>query len=268
MKREYKIALILFLAMVEGDIFAMPLSEGSSEQRVAQESILVETESENYFKAVEIRRNGKIYFENKEHSLIEFTTLLKTLRNSDKKGKILLCADGDLMYGTVINVLRELRKAGFSNVSLLTTTDIYNKRTPHKHKHKHKHKPKPKPIKRKDLSYLANDIRRGNNSRSSGNSYNTGAATASNFYGQVGTKLKTEWEKGRPHISSLNGKKPVVTLKFRVASNGAILYKQIVRKCGIASVDASIERLLARLTTLLPPPQGLSEFTVNMRVDE
>ena len=117
-------------------------------------------------------------------------------------------------------------------------------------------------------SNIANQIRSGNTSGGSRSSYNNGSAAASNYYGQVGTKLKWEWEKDRPSSSSLNGKKPVVTLKFRVASNGAILYKQIVRKCGIPSVDASIERLLARLTTLPRPPQGLSEFTVNMRVDE
>ena len=117
-------------------------------------------------------------------------------------------------------------------------------------------------------SDIAKDIRAGNTSGGggSGRSYNYGAV--SSYYGTVGNFLERLWERDRPNSSALGGRHPVVVVRFRVAPNGTIMMKRIERKCGIASVDASVERLLARIKALPQPPQGVSEFTVNMRVEE
>ena len=119
-----------------------------------------------------------------------------------------------------------------------------------------------------DWGGIARDIRSGNTSGggSGRSSYNTGAV--SSYYGTVGSYLERIWERDRPSSSALGGRHPVVVVRFRISSTGTILYKRIERKCGIPSVDASVERLLARITALPQPPQGLSEFTVNMRVEE
>lgn len=74
-------------------------------------------------KTVNVRANGKIFFENKEVTVEELASLLKTLRDSGKKYSFYLRADADLKYDTVIGVLRELRKAGFSDISLVTSAE-------------------------------------------------------------------------------------------------------------------------------------------------
>ena len=128
-------------------------------------------------------------------------------------------------------------------------------------------KPNPNPNPQKNIySDIARDIRAGNSSGGSGSSSNAGAA--SSYYGTVGSYLERLWERDRPSSAALGGRHPVVVVRFRVSPSGAILYKRIERKCGIQSVDASVERLLARITALPQPPQGISEFTVNMRVEE
>ena len=127
----------------------------------------------------------------------------------------------------------------------------------------------PNPNPQKNIySDIARDIRAGNSSGGNGrgSSHNSGAA--SSYYGTVGSYLERLWERDRPSSAALGGRHPVVVVRFRVSPSGAILYKRIERKCGIQSVDASVERLLARITALPQPPQGISEFTVNMRVEE
>ena len=118
-------------------------------------------------------------------------------------------------------------------------------------------------------SDIAKDIRSGSTSGGGGgrSPYNNTGAISS-YYGTVGSYLERLWERDRPSSSALGGKQPTVVVRFRVSPSGAILYKRIEQKCGIPSVDASVERLLARITALPQPPQGLSEFTVNMRVEE
>lgn len=74
-------------------------------------------------KTVNVRANGKIFFENKEVTVEELASQLKTLRDSGKKYSFYLRADADLKYDTVIGVLRELRKAGFSDISLVTSAE-------------------------------------------------------------------------------------------------------------------------------------------------
>ena len=48
---------------------------------------------------------------------------MKALRDSGKKYNFFLRADAELKYGTVIGVLRELKNAGFSDISLVTSAE-------------------------------------------------------------------------------------------------------------------------------------------------
>ena len=82
----------------------------------------------------------------------------------------------------------------------------------------------------------------------------------------MGSFLERLWERDRPGSNALGGRMPVVVVQFKVAPNGNILMKRIIQKSGIEVVDASVERLLARISALPQPPRGISEFTVNMRV--
>ena len=116
------------------------------------------------------------------------------------------------------------------------------------------------------LSDLASDIKDSARQGSSGNSINTGAALS--YYDSVGSFLERLWERDRPNSAAIGGRKPVVVVEFTVAPGGSIISKRIIRKSGVRVVDASVERLLARISSLPQPPQGIKRFTVNMRVKD
>lgn len=99
-----------------------PLLEYSMEVK-PPENNADEIQADDNSKTVNVRANGKIFFENKEVTVEELADQLKTLRDSGKKYSFYLRADADLKYDTVIGVLRELRKAGFSDISLVTSAE-------------------------------------------------------------------------------------------------------------------------------------------------
>ena len=99
-----------------------PLLEYSMEVRPPANNA-DEIKADENSKTVNVRANGKIVFENKEVTVEELAAQLKTLRDSGKKYSFYLRADADLKYDTVIGVLRELRKAGFTDISLVTSAE-------------------------------------------------------------------------------------------------------------------------------------------------
>jgi biopolymer transport protein ExbD len=99
-----------------------PLLEYSMEVRPPANNA-DEIKTDENSKTVNVRANGKIFFENREVSVDELAAQLKTLRDSGKKYSFYLRADAELKYDTVIGVLRELRKAGFSDISLVTAAE-------------------------------------------------------------------------------------------------------------------------------------------------
>lgn len=113
---------------------------------------------------------------------------------------------------------------------------------------------------------LARNVRAGNNTRSGGNSISTGAA--SNYYATVGGFLEREWKKDRPNSSAIRNRRPLVVVRLRVDQHGAIISKQIIQRSGIAVVDASVVRLLNRIRIVPAPPPGITEFSVNMRIED
>ena len=99
-----------------------PLLEYSMEVRPPANNA-DEIKADENSKTVNVRANGKIFFENREVSVDELAAQLKTLRDAGKKYSFFLRADAELKYDTVIGVLRELRKAGFSDISLVTAAE-------------------------------------------------------------------------------------------------------------------------------------------------
>lgn len=74
-------------------------------------------------KVVNIRKNGDIVLEGKVVTLEELVQRLIALRDSGRKYSFFLRADADLRYGTVIDVLRSVKNAGFNDLSLITSAE-------------------------------------------------------------------------------------------------------------------------------------------------
>ena len=74
-------------------------------------------------KVVNIRKNGDIVVEGKVVTLEELVQRLIALRDSGRKYSFFLRADADLRYGTVIDVLRSVKNAGFNDLSLITSAE-------------------------------------------------------------------------------------------------------------------------------------------------
>ena len=74
-------------------------------------------------KVVNIRKNGDIVLVGKVVTLEELVQRLIALRDSGRKYSFFLRADADLRYGTVIDVLRSVKNAGFNDLSLITSAE-------------------------------------------------------------------------------------------------------------------------------------------------
>ena len=74
-------------------------------------------------KIVNVRKDGVIMFEGAKMELSELVQRLTALRDSGRKYNFFLRADADLRYGTVIDVLRNIKNAGFSDLSLITSAE-------------------------------------------------------------------------------------------------------------------------------------------------
>ncbi len=74
-------------------------------------------------KVVNIRKNGDVVFEGKVVTTQELVQKLTALRESGRKYSFFLRADADLRYGVVINTLRDIKNAGFNDLSLITTAE-------------------------------------------------------------------------------------------------------------------------------------------------
>lgn len=74
-------------------------------------------------KVVNVKKNGDIVLDGKTLTVAQLAERLKELRASSRKRKFFLRADQDLLYGTVIGILREIKNAGFTDLSLITTAE-------------------------------------------------------------------------------------------------------------------------------------------------
>lgn len=87
------------------------------------------------------------------------------------------------------------------------------------------------------------------------------------YYNAVESYLKRRWE--QPAAAALNGARPVVTLRLKVDGSGRLLAAEIVRRSGVAAMDASVERLVALIQAqrVLPTPPREMEFTVRIEIN-
>ena len=70
-------------------------------------------------KIVNVKEDGTILFERRTVSADQLVSELSALAARDSKEPIYLRADGKLLYGKVMEVMKMIRHAGFSNVLLV-----------------------------------------------------------------------------------------------------------------------------------------------------
>ena len=85
-----------------------------------------------------------------------------------------------------------------------------------------------------------------------------------NYYDKVSQYLYGKWD--QPSRSITYNGIPVVKLRVSIDGNGTILSSSIVSKSGIASMDASVKKLLSTLSSLPPPPKGAMKFDVYLEL--
>jgi TolR protein len=69
---------------------------------------------------IAVERDGKIYFDTQQVSPQELTTKVQDKLSSRQDKKIYIKADGRARYGTVVEVVDDVRAAGVDQVGLLT----------------------------------------------------------------------------------------------------------------------------------------------------
>jgi len=85
----------------------------------------VEIKPNDFTKVIHVQKSKLIQFEKKILSMDQLLRRLADLRKSPQgpKLKIYLRADRDLRYGDVIDILKTIKKAGHSDISLVTETE-------------------------------------------------------------------------------------------------------------------------------------------------
>ena len=82
-----------------------------------------EIKADDDSKVVNVKKNGDIVLDGKTFTVPQLAERLKEMRSANRKFKFFLRADQDLRYGTVIGILREIKNAGFTDLSLITTAE-------------------------------------------------------------------------------------------------------------------------------------------------
>lgn len=79
---------------------------------------------------VTINKNGDLYIEKKQYSISELKLKVRSLileaGKNIKQEQVFLRADSSVPYGTVIQVMSEIKKAGVENLGLITQPAINN----------------------------------------------------------------------------------------------------------------------------------------------
>lgn len=80
---------------------------------------------DEYSRVINVKKNGDIEFEKKIMNPARLIARLRELKASPDGGriKVFLRADKDLLYGSVIQVMKDVKNAGFTDISLITEVD-------------------------------------------------------------------------------------------------------------------------------------------------
>ena len=81
-----------------------------------------EMKPDEYSRVINVKKNGDIEFEKKIMNPARLIARLRELKASPYGGriKVFLRADKDLLYGSVIQVMKDVKNAGFTDISLIT----------------------------------------------------------------------------------------------------------------------------------------------------
>ena len=84
-----------------------------------------EMKPDEYSRVINVKKNGDIEFEKKIMNPARLIARLRELKASPYGGriKVFLRADKDLLYGSVIQVMKDVKNAGFTDISLITEVD-------------------------------------------------------------------------------------------------------------------------------------------------
>lgn len=69
---------------------------------------------------ITIQQDGKIYLSEEEASLTELTAKIEAVKGANKDVRILIRGDENVDYGSVMEVISILNKAGYSKIGMLT----------------------------------------------------------------------------------------------------------------------------------------------------
>lgn len=84
-----------------------------------------EMKPDEYSRVINVKKNGDIEFEKKIMNPARLIARLRELKASPDGGriKVFLRADKELLYGSVIQVMKDVKNAGFTDISLITEVD-------------------------------------------------------------------------------------------------------------------------------------------------
>ncbi len=84
-----------------------------------------EMKPDEFSKVINIKKNGDVEFEKKIVSMDRLITRLRELKSGPNghKVKVFLRGDKALLYGTVIQVMKTVKNAGHTDISLITEVD-------------------------------------------------------------------------------------------------------------------------------------------------
>lgn len=102
-----------------------PLLEYSIDVSPPKMTTASEIKPDENTKVINIKRNGEILFEKKTVSMNTLLARLSEIKKLDTRNKcmILLRGDSELKYGIVIDVLKTIKNAGFTNINLVTESE-------------------------------------------------------------------------------------------------------------------------------------------------
>ncbi len=78
------------------------------------------------FRSVTLKKNGDIDYERRIVSREELMLELRQLKSESPKTILLLRADGTRPYNDVIDLMRDIKNSGFTNISLVTQAERSN----------------------------------------------------------------------------------------------------------------------------------------------
>lgn len=107
------VLLIIFMV-------AAPMMTGKVDVNLPNGSSLSSNAASSQAIAVSIKSDGSIYLQENQVKLSRLLPLLNQLTAGDLTNKILVRADKSLDYGRVMDVVKEIGSAGYSQVVLVT----------------------------------------------------------------------------------------------------------------------------------------------------